>query len=215
MLPYRKPQLNRDYWLLDNALPNALSVRERCLQKSDWELGHPHSPASWPGMRTAPALLPEEIQPIEAWVKKVTGSTKLWVESAPDGSAIDHNVVQVVGEEEGGVKPHTDSRAVCRYAAVLYLNPTVPAECGTSFYRERLGNGQLGGNIVLAPHMNLVDALGTRYVAPSAFIEDFKIEHAFNRLLLYRANLIHSASSYWGFDLEEKRMTAVFFWMAS
>jgi hypothetical protein len=42
-----------------------------------------------------------------------------------------------------------------------------------------------------------------------------RIEHRFNRLLLYRANLIHSASNYCGQSLAGKRMTAVFFWMAA
>ena len=40
------------------------------------------------------------------------------------------------------------------------------------------------------------------------------IEYRFNRLLLYRANLIHSASEYCGQRLADKRMAAVFFWMA-
>lgn len=74
--------------------------------------------------------------------------------------------------------------------------------------------GRLGGNVVQAPHNNLVEALGTRFVAPDAFEEDVRVPHKYNRLLLYNANLIHSATGYSGTTLEEKRMTAVFFWMA-
>ena len=49
----------------------------------------------------------------------------------------------------------------------------------------------------------------------NAFVEDVRIAHRFNRLLLYKANIIHSASAYWGLqDAADKRMTAVFFWMA-
>ena len=96
----------------------------------------------------------------------------------------------------------------------MYLNPDVPDDCGTSFYRQRLPNGQLGGNTVAGPHANLVEALGTRFVSPGSFVEDVRIDHRFNRLLLYQANLIHSATAYWGHELAEKRMTAVFFWMA-
>ncbi|KFN44743.1 DUF6445 family protein [Arenimonas oryziterrae] len=214
MLPYRKPTEGRDYWVLDDALPNALAVRERCLAKTDWIEGYPHKPESWPGLRAIPALEPEELAPLEAWVRKATGADKLWEETTADGQRLNHNCVQVVGEGECESRPHTDSRKLCRYAAVLYLNPDVPDDCGTSFYRQRLPNGQLGGNMVSPPHANLVEALGTRFVPPNSFAEDVRIAHRFNRLLVYRSNLIHSATEYWGHTLAEKRMAAVFFWMA-
>ena len=49
VLPYRKPTEGRDYWLIDDALPDALAVRERALARDDWNLGYPHRPESWPG----------------------------------------------------------------------------------------------------------------------------------------------------------------------
>lgn len=214
-LPYRKPTLGRDYWLVDDALPSPMQVRERTLARDDWTDGYPRRPESWPGMRVIPGLLPEELALIEAQVKSATGVKKLWVETAPDGTHLNHNCVQVVGEEECGQRPHTDSRKLCRFAAVLYLNPNVPDDCGTSFYRQRLPNGQLGGNTVSGPHANLVEALGARFVPPNSFIEDVRVPHKFNRLLIYQGNLVHSASAYWGFELAEKRMAAVFFWMAA
>jgi hypothetical protein len=214
MLPYRKPTEGRDYWVLDDALPNPDAVRARLLARTDWYEGYPHKPEAWPGLRAMPALEPEELAPLEEWVKKATGATKLWIESTKDGATLNHNCVQVVGYNECEPRPHTDSRALCRYAAVLYLNPHVPDECGTSFYRQRLPGGQRGGNIVQAPHNNLVDALGTRFVDINSFAEDIAIPHRYNRLLVYRANLIHSATGYWGQNLEKKRMAAVFFWMA-
>jgi hypothetical protein len=214
ILPYRKPTEGRDFWLIDDALVNARAVRERALTRSDWIEGFPRKPESWPGMRIIPGLEPDELAIIEAHVRRVTGAKKLWVEAAPDGAHLNHNCVQVVGEEECQSRPHTDSLRLCKYAAVLYLNPDVPDDCGTSFYRQRLPNGQLGGNFVSPPHANLVEALGTRFVPANSFVEDLRIDHRFNRLLIYRANLIHSATSYWGFDLAEKRMAAVFFWMA-
>lgn len=214
LLPYRKPTEGRDYWLLDDALPDALAVRERCLARTDWSEGYPFKPEAWPGMRTIPALLPDELADLEAKVREATGATKLWVQETPEGGHLNHNCVQVVGEDDSGPKPHTDSRALCRYAAVLYLNPNAPDHCGTSFYRQRLPDGRLGGNIVMPPHANLVEALGTRHVPLGSFIEDLRVPHRFNRLLLYRANLIHSATAYCGQTLATKRMAAVFFWMA-
>ncbi|MFK4111821.1 DUF6445 family protein [Streptomyces sp. NPDC002176] len=214
VLPYRKPTEGRDYWVLDDALPDADAVRERCLAKEDWAEGYPYTSETWPGLRAMPGLEPGELARVERLVKKATGARELWVQRAPGGGTLNHNCVQVVGEGESEPRPHTDSRALCRYAAVLYLNPAVPKSCGTSFYRQALPGGRLGGNVVQAPHTNLVDALGTRFVAPDAFEEDVRVPHRANRLLLYQANLVHSATAYTGRTLAEKRMTAVFFWMA-
>lgn len=214
-LPYRKPTEGRDYWLVDEALPDPLAVRRRTLARADWVEGYPRRPESWPGMRVIPGLEADELAIVEGHVRRVTGARKLWVETAPDGAHLNHNCIQVVGEDECGQRPHTDSRRLCRYAAVLYLNPEVPDDCGTSFFRQRLPNGQLGGNTVSGPHANLVEALGARFVPPNSFIEDVRLPHRFNRLLVYPGNLVHSATAYWGHALEEKRMAAVFFWMAS
>ena len=213
-LPYRKPQQGRDYWVVDDVLANAGEVRERCLARTDWELGYPHTGEVWPGMRAMPALLDGELAALDARACALTGAARVWVEQSEAGTRLNHNCVQVVGSVEGSVKPHTDSSHLCRYAAVLYLNPDVPDHCGTSFFRQRMPGGQLGGNIVLAPHRNLAEALGNRFVRPDAFVEDVRVAHRWNRLLVYKANLIHSASAYWGLEMAAKRMTAVFFWMA-
>ena len=214
-LPYRKPTQDRDYWLFDDVLADPASVRARCLAREDWSEGYPYRPEAWPGMRATPALLDDEMAAIEARVREATGSRRLWVQATADGGHLNHNCVQVVGVDESGPRPHTDSRALCRFAAVLYLNPDAPAHCGTSFYRQQLPDGRLGGNAVMPPHANLVEALGTRFVAVGSFAEDLRIEHRYNRLLLYRANMIHSATAYCGQSLADKRMAAVFFWMAS
>ena len=65
VLPYRKPTEGRDYWLLDDALPDPLAVRARTLARSDWTLGYPHTPESWPGMRVMSGLEPVELEGIE------------------------------------------------------------------------------------------------------------------------------------------------------
>ena len=161
VLPYRKPTKGRDYWVFDDVLPDADAVRARCLAKDDWVKGYPYTSETWPGLRTMPGLEPDELARVERLVKKATGAKELWVQQAPGGGTLNHNCVQVVGEGESRPRPHTDSRALCRYAAVLYLNPGVGKDCGTAFYRQSLPGGRLGGNIVQAPHNNLVEALGT------------------------------------------------------
>jgi hypothetical protein len=214
-LPYRKLQLGRDYWIKDKMLPNAQSIVERCLVNESWMLGQPWRNETWPGMRCPNALLPDELQIIEDWVKEQTGATRLWQEASPDFGSLSHNFVQLVGGTDSGPRPHTDSRKLCRYAAVLYLSPNAPKTGGTTFYRLRLPNGALGGNTCPPPHANLREALGVTGLPLAAWKEDISIPNVFNRLLLYKADIVHSASSYFGSEKRTKRMTVVFFWMAS
>jgi hypothetical protein len=215
-LIYRAPVLGRDYWVLDHALPDPLAVRARLLARTDWVQGAPLRPETWPGQRAQPALTADELAPLESWARQQTGQKKLWALGASQGQGqlLNHNCVQLVGATEGGVKPHTDSRRLCKYAAVLYLNPAVPDQCGTAFYRVRLQDGSLGGNTLPSRYSTLVEALDCRYVPGDLFVEDVAVEHRFNRLLVYRADLIHSATAYWGERQDSKRMTVVLFWMA-
>lgn len=213
-LVYRKPVLGRDFWVHDAILPDPDAVSQRCFAHEEWELGAPRKPMPWPGMRSPGALMPEELAAVEAWVKKVTGAKRLWQEVAPEGHMLNHNYVQLVGGAESGPRPHTDSRKLCRYAAVIYLSPDPLASAGTSFYRLRYPDGTLGGNICSPPHANLREALGVTGLPQEAWHEEVMVENRYNRMLLYRANLVHSASGYFGTGHDDKRMTAVFFWMA-
>ena len=93
-----------------------------------------------------PGLQPEELAIVEAKVRQATGMKKLWIgDTGDDNARLNHNCIQVVGRDECEPRPHTDSRKMCKFAAVLYLNPNVPANCGTAFYRQRLPMGQRGG----------------------------------------------------------------------
>lgn len=212
-LVYREPRLGRDYWILDDALARPQELRERMLGRDDWVQGAPYRPESWPGQRALPALTPDELAPLEAWMLAQTGRHKVY-QAPVTGGQLDHNCIQVVAAHEGHVAPHTDSRKLCTYAAVLYLSPDGPAHAGTTFFRVRLPDGRLGGNTLPSRYANLVEALGTRFVPPNLFVEDVSVDYRFNRLLLYRADLIHSATAYFGAALPDRRMAAVFFWMA-
>lgn len=215
-LPYRKPHAGRDYWVVDEALPNPDAVRARSLARADWIHGFPANPeVTWPGLRCAPALQPDELAALEQRVLQLTGSRRVWMTDAALGDAhICHNHIQVVGATDSTVRPHTDSRRLCRYAAVIYLTPGAPANAGTGFFRQRLPGGGLGGNICPPPHANLVEALGVRRLPLDAWQLDLAVDNVYNRLVLYRADLVHSALRYFGRDLDGKRMTALFFWMA-
>ena len=213
-IPYRKPQLGRDYWIKERVLPNAKEVAERCLSSEDWVLGHPYASQAWPGKRSRNALRPEELAPIEAWVLQQTGVSRLFQEASPAARFVDHNSAQLVGEAESRSMPHTDSKD-CRFAGVLYLTEGAPAGAGTSFYRLRHEDGTLGGNQCPPQHGSLREALGVPSLPMSAWKEDVTVPNVFNRLVVYRGDLVHAATSYFGSEHRSKRLTLVFFWRAS
>jgi hypothetical protein len=211
-LPYRRLEQGRDYWIFDDVLPNPQPVTERCWAKSFWTLGAPFRPEYWPGMRSPEALLPGELATLESKVALGIGADGLWRDVSPVGQLC-HNFVQLVGGGDSDAKPHVDSLALCDFAAVLYLHPYPPTKhAGTSFYRLRLPDGRRGGNRVAPPHTNLVDALGVKKLPITAWEEVLEVPYVYNRLLVYRSDLVHSATAYFGDVHLRKRMSAVFFW---
>jgi hypothetical protein len=61
----------------------------------------------------------------------------------------------------------------------------------------------------------LRDALGVPSLPMSAWKEDLALPNVFNRLVVYRGDLVHAATSYFGSDDRSKRLTIVFFWRAA
>ena len=100
ILPYRKPELGKDYWIQDNILPDPFAVAERCFNKSTWIMGAPWRPEPWPGMRAPDALLPAELAIIEQCVRDRTGVRSLRPQADPAGGSSGHNFVQLVGGGE-------------------------------------------------------------------------------------------------------------------
>ena len=100
-LPYREPQLGKDYWVEDNVLPNALEVAQRCISNSTWTLGSPWRSEPWPGMRAPNALTVEELNCVEACVKKGLGIKSLKPQSHTEMGISGHNHIQIVGGAEG------------------------------------------------------------------------------------------------------------------
>lgn len=83
---------------------------------------------------------------------------------------------------------HTDFQ---RWAGVLFLTPDAPVQCGTSLYRPRGGHWDHAD----ATRVETVDAIG----------------NVFNRLVLFNAHAIHSASQYFGSDRNSGRLFQMFF----
>ena len=215
VLPYEKLSEGQNYWIADEFFyhKDALKLANRCFGLKKWKYGKPYTNELWPGARSANALRPKELLKVESFVKEVTGARKLYVANS-EKVVVDTNTAILVGSEEGKARPHSDSRLLCKYAAVLYLNPKPDPAGGTSFYRQNLANGKLGGNTVPYPHVNLVDALKTNALPVDAWVEDEVIENRFNRLIVFKGNMVHSASKYFGKDKRDKRLAVTFFWLA-
>ena len=146
--------------------------------------------------------------------RKVTGAKKLWLETTPEGATLNHNYAQLVGMAESGPRPHTDSRKLCRYAAVIYLTPEPEPEAAPRFIASASATAQLGGNICSPPHANLREALGVTGLPLDAWVEETRVDNKFNRMLLYKREPGPLGQQLFRLRPAEKRMTAVFFWMA-
>jgi hypothetical protein len=215
-LPFREPQLGKDYWIEDNVLLNPMEVAERCVGKITWTLGSPWRSLPWPGMRAPDALTSEELSIIESCVNTRMGIRRLKPQSDTEIGLSGHNNIQIVGGEEGVARPHVDSAKICDVAGVLYLHPNPPTpHCGTSFYRLRFPGERPGGNVCPREYESLSEVPGFPHIVePTMFEEVLEVKYVFNRLVVYRSDLIHSASSYFGcgHDMTAKRMAVVFFW---
>ncbi|HMT94132.1 DUF6445 family protein [uncultured Thiothrix sp.] len=109
---------------------------------------------------------------------------------------------------------HTDNQS---YAAVVFLTPDAPPECGTSFYKSKL-NGLMAyptpadckkhnksadelfdemfaGNFYDKTRWDLVDTVGNVY----------------NRLVIFDAKRVHAASAYFGDNMKNSRLFHMFF----
>jgi Family of unknown function (DUF6445) len=215
-LPYRKPELGRHYWIKDNILADPYTVADRCFNKSAWVMGSPWRDEAWPGMRAPDALQPNELAELEAWVKSQLGVKSLRSQEESRGGVSGHNHVQIVGGGDAVARPHVDSSKLCNYAGVLYLHPYPPTKhSGTSFYRLRLEDGTLGGNICPEGYESLSHVPGLEKGSDlTMWEEDIEVPNVFNRLLIYKSDIVHSATSYfgWNHELGSKRITVVFFW---
>jgi hypothetical protein len=214
-LPYVKPVEGEHYAVLDGVLPNARAVVERCWGNQAWLLGAPHLPESWPGMRAPNALSPDELAAVTEKARVAVKAKSLYQDLVTSTPGLSHNFVQIVGGGESIARPHVDSRALATWAGVLYLHPYPPTKhAGTSLYRLVNPDGSPGGNLCPPPYLHLNEALGVDRLPITAFEEEVELPYVFNRLVVYRADLIHSATAYFGHAHQQKRISVTFFWKA-
>lgn len=112
---------------------------------------------------------------------------------------------------------HADQQA---YAGAIFLTPNSPPEAGTSFYRRRVSHYRYSPNEADAekaqrPLSDIVNETFTGNFFDSTKWELVdRIGNVYNRLALWKGNLIHAASSYFGNTLEDCRLFHMFFFDA-
>ena len=112
---------------------------------------------------------------------------------------------------------HTDSQT---YAAVVFLTPNAPAECGTSFFKHR-GNGLRKYPTAkdCMVHNKSIDELywdmfqGNFYDKTPWEVVDV-IGNVYNRMAIWDAKLVHAATQYFGDKKENSRLFHMFFFDA-
>jgi hypothetical protein len=103
---------------------------------------------------------------------------------------------------------HCDSQ---KWAGMIYLTPNAPQQCGTTFFKHR----ETG--IYHNSQINWENGDGIRVFNQKTFLDRTPYEvmdslgNVFNRLVIFDGGLIHSASEYFGWDLESSRLFHMFF----
>jgi hypothetical protein len=98
-----------------------------------------------------------------------------------------------------------------RWAAMVYLTPDAPVECGTSFYRHKKTkkhhNSQI--NWEKREELEIFNQLTFLDKTPYEMVDT--VGNVFNRLVIFDGGLIHAASEYFGWDIPSSRLFHMYF----
>lgn len=100
---------------------------------------------------------------------------------------------------------HSDIQS---YAAAVYLTPNAPPECGTTFYRSKK-YPDVRKVHVTDPNYN--EVFEEKYYDKTRFEVVDVVGNVYNRLAMWDARLIHSASEYFGTNKHDSRLFHLFF----
>lgn len=90
------------------------------------------------------------------------------------------------------------------YAGLIYLTPNAPPEAGTTFYRSKITKR-------MKVHNDFNTVFKTGVLDPSQFDIVDVVGNKYNRLVLFDAQMIHAASSYFGNHVDNGRLFQIFF----
>lgn len=96
-----------------------------------------------------------------------------------------------------------------RYAGMLYLTPDAPVECGTTLFMDKRTKVRHNSDPnIMASFQNGTTLDKTQYQEVDV------LGNVFNRLVLFDAGCLHSASDYFGSNISNCRLWQIFFFDA-
>jgi hypothetical protein len=103
---------------------------------------------------------------------------------------------------------HCDNQ---RWAAMVYLTPDAPVECGTSFFRHKKTKKHHTSQIKWDTEEGLEIFNQKTFVDKTPYEMADTVGNIFNRLVIFDGGLIHAASEYFGWDIPSSRLFHMFF----
>lgn len=204
---HRRPHLV----VVDSFLANPDRVRAMALEQD-----FAADPRSYKGQRTSSRFLWPFLK--EEFERLLGARITDWLHQPQNGT------FQLTGFDDPLVW-HSDTQD---YAAAIYLTPDAPVTAGTSFWRDRRHGSRRALTHPLE-RQRFSDMTSLQEAAQQVWTE-FNLVHpdnwelvdrvggVYNRLVLWDAKLIHSASSYEGLsaaDRERARLVQLFFFSVS
>lgn len=151
---------------------------------------------NFPGKRSKSFLNENLKQSIETILYPYAGKVVNWREEEFTGS------FQITNASDRSWI-HTDGS--CNWAGVLYLTPDAPLTSGTGLYKRKITNSQT----TLSFESETLSCFEPYDLSRWELVDE--IGNIFNRLVLYRGNLWHSALNFFGSNDIEGRLFQTFF----
>lgn len=98
-----------------------------------------------------------------------------------------------------------------KWAAMVYLTPNAPIECGTSFYRHKETKKYHSSQIDLNTQESLEVFNQLTFFDKTPYEKIDTVGNVFNRLVIFDGGLIHAASEYFGWDIPSSRLFHMYF----
>ena len=196
------PKANKRIWVVDDFYEDPLAVRKHALSQTYYD------DPGYLGKRTRKQWFFDGM--LEKFEETLGKKITKWEHYGMNGR-FQSNIA--------GTKLvyHCDEQS---YAAAIYLTPYAPYWTGTSFWAYKHYNpGELGSAHSIRhnshPDLNYAFPVGKQtFVDRSPYDLVDVVGNVFNRLVIWDAGMIHSASEYCGWDLESSRLFQIFFFDA-
>jgi hypothetical protein len=182
--------MNVNLIIADNFYDDPYSIRNYALSQEFNVKGN------YPGVRTSPCLTDTIKNAVNDLVAYPAGGVTDWLNNS---NSVGYTGSFQLCTSKDKTWIHSDHNNM--WAGVCYLTPDAPINAGTAIYRyKETGEMQYSG----------IDYGFDGYDTTKWELVD-KISNIFNRLILYRANLFHSAINYFGDTPNDGRLFQTFF----